>query len=160
MPARAWKDKLEAWNYSFSCWEEKESSVSLADIPLNLMHYCVVTLLSPHAGKWASCRALIYPDGGRDGQHEKNKNWYSFFPASSFNCKLTLPPFSPYLWTNCERKLWKQIVSRDWVQPEPSPWGSYTLKSASSIKWCYEAHEGLLECHKDTYSNGLSSQTF
>lgn len=66
-------DKLEPWNYSFSCWEEKESSVSLADIPLNLIHYCVVTLLSLHAVNWASCGALKYPDGGQDSQHSMQK---------------------------------------------------------------------------------------
>lgn len=74
VPARAGGgDKLEPWNYSFSCWEEKESSVSLADIPLNLIHYCVVTLLSLHAVNWASCGALKYPDGGQDSQHSMQK---------------------------------------------------------------------------------------
>lgn len=104
-------DKLEPWNYSFSCWEEKESSVSLADIPLNLIHYCVVTLLSPRAANWASCGALKYPDGGQDSQHsireekkkKKGPNWWSFFSQPKFNT-ISHCICEPVVGANCENK--------------------------------------------------------
>ncbi len=120
MPARAGRDKLEPWNYSFSCWEEKESSVSLADIPLNVIHYCVVTLLSSQAGNWASCRALKYPDGGQDSQHSIKKYESSptgeAFSRPQSELQIAFTTISdhicePIVRTNCENKLLVEIQS-------------------------------------------------
>ena len=133
VPVKAERDKLKPWNYSFSCWEEKESSVSLADIPLNLIHYCVVTLLSPHAGNWASCRALKYPDGRWYNQQTMIK----YESSAPTGVALSSPPawtanqlyrnFSWYFWANCESYIFVRGGS---IQATPSPWGSHKLKAA------------------------------
>lgn len=88
--ARAGEDKLEPWSYSFSCWGEKESSVSLADNPLNLIHYCVVTLLSPHARKWASCGALKPLHRGQFQPTQCNKIWIKLELGIFFQSQLEL----------------------------------------------------------------------
>lgn len=138
---RAERDKLEAWNHSFSCWEEKESSVSLDDIPLNLIHYCVVMLLSPHAGNWASCGALKYPDRGRDKQHSMIKydwievNCCSYFPGLGLNCKLPVQCI-------CE-----QIVK---IQSTQNQAGSELKSARCSVQWVLgQLHQTLNNNHNN-----------
>lgn len=92
--------------FPFHGERERESLVSLADIPLNLIHYCVVTLLSPHAGNWASCRALKYPDGGQNSQHSREKmpNCCSFLRAPAWTANCLCSDVSQFLPVDWERK--------------------------------------------------------
>lgn len=142
VPARA-GDKLEPWNYFFSCWGEKGSSVSLADIPLNLIHYCMVTLLLRHARNWATCGALKHPDRGQFHHLSMMKCESSSrmvaFSKPGLHCKLA---FTAIYFAMFVRRLWAEIVKiKFWLDSFPQNKHDrlqiqYAVLIQQSLIWC------------------------
>lgn len=119
--------QTKARNFSLSCWEEKESCISLADTPFNLIHYSVVMLLSPHAGNWDSCRDLKYPEGEKASTAAgKRIQLLYIFSGLSLNCKMPLPQFLTIFikWLGDIRwKLQSSLNQAHWVfEGRPAVW--------------------------------------